>query len=62
MFQSKKDYYRLFEKQRNYDTLSTILAMFGLIIGIADWEYEIRIDLTAIDMKKHPNPNKHPRN
>ena len=61
MFKSKKDYYRLFQKQRNYDFLATMLAMFGLIIGVADWEYQIRNDLTAIDMKKYPDPNSHPR-
>jgi len=62
MIQSQKQYYTIFNKYRNYDFLTTTLAMIGLSIAIINYELEISSFTTYLDVKKYPDPMDHPRN
>ena len=60
-FSSQTDYYKIFNQIRNFDFLTTVLAIFGLVLAVIDYECQIQNHLTNIDMKVHPDVSKHPR-
>jgi hypothetical protein len=62
MYKSQKDYYSLYNKQRDLEFFSMVLAMIGLIIGIINYEKDVKEHLKPVDLKTYPNAMDHPRN
>lgn len=62
MFKMEKDYYSLYNKQRDLEFFSMVLAMIGLFIGIINYEKDVDEHKNPIDMKAYRNAMDHPRN
>ena len=55
-------FYFYFNKQRNYDMMASILANFGLILGLMSYEHVIfEYDVNGIDTERWPIASQHPR-
>lgn len=54
-------FYQLYNKQRNYDLIATLLANFGLILAMVNYEYVIKFDIDGINMEKYKEASIHPR-
>ena len=46
---------------RDFDLISTILAMSGLLLAILAYESEVAYQLDHPDVLEHPHAHKHPR-
>ena len=46
---------------RNFDFLTTVLAVFGLVLAVISYECQVSSHLTNVDMKAYPDASKHPR-
>ena len=52
----------MFNQWRDYDFISTILAMIGLGIAVANWEVDAQMDYNKLDPTKYPKAMDDPRN
>lgn len=59
---SISEYYNLFNKQRNFDFLTTVFAIAGLVLAIVNYEHNIYHDKAIINLKDFPKAMEHPRN
>lgn len=62
MAKSQRDYYSLYNKQRDLEFLTMVLAMIGLFIGIINYEKDINEHTNPVDITTYPNALDHPRN
>lgn len=62
MFKAQKDYYRLFKTQRDLEFFSMVLAMLGLLIGVINYEKDIREHTEPISTDDYLSALEHPRN
>ena len=51
----------IFNQVRNFDFLTTVLSVFGLVLAIIDYESQISTNLKNINIKEYPDASKHPR-
>lgn len=54
-------FYQYFKKWRDYDFMSSIMAAFGLIFAIVQFEMGIMNDREPLNINKDPNPIDHTR-
>ena len=56
-----KEQYKIFNRWRDFDFITTILAMSGLTLAVINYEFEIGANLEPIDIEAHPSPMTLPR-
>jgi len=61
MLTSYKEYYGIFNKWRDYDFLTSLFSIIGLIIAMMKYEYRLTIYTKPLDPKKEPDPMKLPQ-
>lgn len=61
-FKKQRDYHRIFNQWRDYDFITTILAMIGLALAVANYEIDMSNSYDLLDPKLTPNAMDDPRN
>jgi hypothetical protein len=62
MLNRQREYHRIFNSWRDYDFITTILAMIGLALAVANYEINIRGNYPSPDYDNLPDPMQDPRN